>query len=392
MAQIIQEDTLGSRLGNSLGVGISSGLQNLANMKLNQLAERAKFGKTSEALRGLGYSQEQANQLAGLPDPILTQVLRQNAQEKLWGQEANIFNSLLGQQNQPQQQQMSSQQLMQQQGSSQINVSPLDQQVNQGPQNNVITGQNQQQEPVTLANLSKVGALRPGSAIPLAKHFQDVERHKENVALKKEALDLKKQEVIHKQNEPYLKDLGQRVPIAEEASVLLEDIEKLLDTGKVATGFSGAINAKVGTPFQNQETQQFIADVNKLIVLESQRGKGLPSKFRLLLEQAAKPGIEHKPEVQRNIINRMKKEVDKVKLENEIYQDLVRSNNGIQPKDARDKVRLELAKQEKSRSTLSQGSDITNASALKIGDPLYKDGKQYYWDGLKAVEGVYERP
>ena len=85
MVQIIKENSLGGNLGNALSSGISTGLENLARMKLRQLEDRNQATKTTKALKALGYTPEQAEQLSGLDPNSLKYLVQQKvrAQERV---------------------------------------------------------------------------------------------------------------------------------------------------------------------------------------------------------------------------------------------------------------------------------------------------------------------
>lgn len=67
MAQIIDEYRgLGSALGTGLGQGLGSGLQTLANMKLNQMAQRESAKQAAKSYEKFGVPSNIAEALAGL--------------------------------------------------------------------------------------------------------------------------------------------------------------------------------------------------------------------------------------------------------------------------------------------------------------------------------------
>lgn len=332
---VIRDTTAGGNIGQAFGTGLGSGLQMLAQNKLNQIQQQQQTHKGAQFWKGLGLSDEVAYQFANAPESV----------------QKSLLDRLEG-----------------------VNIG----------------GQPQTSQPGQ--------AAQPSTGVTIGANPAE-RRHKETLEqqerLSKEKLEFKKQELIDKQNEPFNKRIDERLPIAEEASSLIDNIVKNLDTGKVATNWSGAIQAKIGSPSQNKETQEFIADVNKLVILETLSGKGLPSKFRLLLEQAAKASTGQRPEVQRGIINRMKTKVNKYLVEAKVRDDLIEANGGNQPKDLSYKVRKALKsydeqpKQEAQK--LAIGSTIDTSSMDKKSIPVGalgndENGNLVKWDGNDWVK------
>lgn len=89
-----QEETFGARLGTGLGVGISSGLQNLADLKMKELARR----QVTQGLQApsLGFSPEEAQALSGLDTTSLNQILKQRAAQPQQAAYAQAISSILG--------------------------------------------------------------------------------------------------------------------------------------------------------------------------------------------------------------------------------------------------------------------------------------------------------
>lgn len=62
------------RITQSLGTGLSGGLESLANMKMQQLQQRQLAGGLQALMPGI--TPEQAQQLSGLPEPILREITK----------------------------------------------------------------------------------------------------------------------------------------------------------------------------------------------------------------------------------------------------------------------------------------------------------------------------
>ena len=120
----------------------------------------------------------------------------------------------------------------------------------------------------------------------------------------RENLALKQQGHINKSLENYFKMNETTEPVSQEIYDITQRALELLNSGKVASGLiGGKYNPRSHTALQNAETQEFLKQINRLVVLQG--SKGIPSRARLLLEQASKPVLEHKTEVQRNILDQL---------------------------------------------------------------------------------------
>lgn len=105
MAQILQQQDLGSILGAGVGQGLSSGLQQLAARKLEKIARHDELQRNISGLKALGI--KDAEHIAHLEPKILEQVVKQKLQAPGEQAYANALSSLLGgeqQQNRPQMQ------------------------------------------------------------------------------------------------------------------------------------------------------------------------------------------------------------------------------------------------------------------------------------------------
>jgi|GEM_PF-5593744 len=102
MVQILQRNDPWQGLGESLGTGLSGGLQHLANQKIQQLHQK-QTAQSLRAIPGANFSPEEAQALAGLDPAILQTVLKQKLQAPQNQAFAEALGLLTG--NTPQQEQ-----------------------------------------------------------------------------------------------------------------------------------------------------------------------------------------------------------------------------------------------------------------------------------------------
>lgn len=88
MAIVIDKPGFGAQLGTGLG----EGLQMLAQRKLNDLMQAKQLNQASHGLESIGYSPEQAKQLAGL-DPVIQ---REIVKQKLLAPSQEAYAQILG--------------------------------------------------------------------------------------------------------------------------------------------------------------------------------------------------------------------------------------------------------------------------------------------------------
>ncbi len=350
-------------LAESLGEALGSGIQSYAHTRLQDLLQRNQRQQSAMGLQQLlGLQPGEAQGLSFQSPEVQSQFVKQRLQQPQNEAYAQALNSLIG-------------------GGG--------------------TGTTQT-TPLNLQSLNAQQATKLGEiALKQRESAATREYQKERLALQKqeqehkrsqklEELNLKKQETLAKQNEPYLKELEQKVPVAMEAKEYINDIKNLLDTGKVQSGITGAITSGLpfglGTPLQNKETQDFASAINKLVILEAQRGKGLPSKFRLLLEQAAKPGLNQRPEVQKAIINRLDRQVQDILLEDEARSQVVEENGGTPPVDLKKRTlqRKRMLEKLQNQSSKQLNSVLGDADKYEIGTEVEQDGQIYRVIGDKS--------
>jgi len=83
---------LGQLLGTGLGSGVGTGLQRLAQMKINEFAQRQQQQQTTSGLQALGLSPQEASQVSLLPPALQSEVVK----NYLRGAESAGLDQMLG--------------------------------------------------------------------------------------------------------------------------------------------------------------------------------------------------------------------------------------------------------------------------------------------------------
>src|SRR5580658_4873116 len=97
MADIINETSLASGIGQGIGGGIGNILNNYTQNKLSSIAEGHRQSKLAQALQFLpGVNPDMAKGLSALPESILQTVLKEQIQQPRNEAYANALSSILG--------------------------------------------------------------------------------------------------------------------------------------------------------------------------------------------------------------------------------------------------------------------------------------------------------
>jgi hypothetical protein len=244
MAQIVPRDTIGGRLG----AGLSTGLEQLAQLKMNQYANRQMMQQSQSRLQNVGLAPEEAAYVATLPPQQQFEVVQalfragggqeqpqQLQQQPMMPQEG--MGSLQSQQNQSQQgastglKQLSPQTA--QQPNAQVNAQPQAQQAPQVPDflknplsskevaKRIVEAQQQMQQ----AQPKKPG-LREALAAPTRKEQFELQKR-----MDKEQFDLQKR--VDTETKKYYDEVLASGDVAKKADLRLNRMEKLINNGKL---------------------------------------------------------------------------------------------------------------------------------------------------------------
>lgn len=304
MNKIDPGPSFSENLVNSLGGGLEALTQN----KLQQIQNQQRRTGIQQLL---GVDAQQAKHLSGLPDTLLNSELNRRSQsqnillkQNLKSQREQELSNLLynQQQSQTQQRQLPPEQMNNLQAANAIGQ-------NFGLPQAPIQQQNQQVPTAPMAR-----QVPPNLPPQLWNQFT---AHQE-----------KQQAAANATNKKFLDTLGESAPGAERMYELLNELDTLDQTGKVATGFKGKY---VPLWAQNPETQRYAAIANELATLVSDNARGRPSAFRLKVVQASKPNIEQDLLTRGGIKESIRKQVQRILDKRDIVDDILKENGGYQP-------------------------------------------------------------
>lgn len=240
---------LGTGIGG-LGHGVGGFLQNLAQLKMQDIAQRQQSTRTASALQELlGLSPEQAQAAAGAPESILKEFTKRKLLEP--SQQAYL------------------QQLQAMFGNEQTPMSPELQK----------SGISEQQA----TKLAELGMKQKESKATEQRHYE-------------------------KLYIPEIKRIRSEGKAARKAYETTKRFKDVIDRNKAQLG--NVVAGKfIPREWLNKDTQELISLGNELVLKRAQTGKGVPTKFRLALEELAKPGIWMTPEVAKARINDIQEEL-----------------------------------------------------------------------------------
>jgi hypothetical protein len=262
MAQIINDNPgIGALLGTGLGQGISSGLQQIAQLKTNQMLQKHQQREAARGLQSLGFSPQEATQFSLLPQELQGLVIKnylQGAENAGLGQalggvqvsqnpqsEESGMQELLTLASQPQ---LPKQQgLMERLGIAQPGVlnkklptekvigdllaqqSASQQQVMPAAKKNAAPREEarpQQEERNSLADILRRPRLTPEHRLKI-----EALRQQRDIAEKK--LDAKRQEVVDSETKPVYDQIQKEYKASKDSSKRLDRMEALIKTGKL---------------------------------------------------------------------------------------------------------------------------------------------------------------
>jgi len=321
---------LGENLGKAVGGGLAGGLEALTEHKMGQMAQQKK----SQGLSALGYSPDQVKGLVNLPDPLLQQYLKNDHAQKMQQQKFAYQNQLMDQtrglfdeNNNIQNGQPNNN--LQQNNQQQDNGYELGQKIfgnNEplgpvGPMGEQLLPQKKQQ-PSNYANQQLKKEVRAPMAmktpigLPAKLHMQ-FEQEK-----------LKKQARADATNQGFKDPFLSEVKLSNELIDLLDTQQRLRETNKVSTGFAGAYKPLWA---QNHETKTYNANSNRIAVLLAGLSKGVPTNFKIKMEQLAKANIEQDYETQKLLEDQVRKKVEETLDKKKIYDDILLENDNYLP-------------------------------------------------------------
>lgn len=331
--------SLGSSLGKGLGEGITGGLDTLTQHKMQEIHQN----KLVQGLMGQGYSPDIARQLSNLPIPLLQQHLKNDAMTRLQQQKHSFqqqqqkafdqfnLNDFTGQQNSFNQPMQIANQRQPQEADMQMYKRQLagEQLGNKIFGKGAFPGYQQpidprtqidQQQPVSRAPIPNVHRAPMSLPIPQGineKQYFQLLKHRES-----------QQSKIDATNKKPVEELRVAVDNSKKMLELVDEMDALLGSGKVATGFKGKWQPRY---LQNAETQQYAAKADELAILLAGAQRGVPSAYRIKVAQQTKPSIEQELLAQKGLQNDIRNKALDVIKRGDILDEIIQENDGYQP-------------------------------------------------------------
>jgi len=333
---------VGGQVGEQFSNMLTSGLQQIAQSKMQQISQRNQ----AKVFQQAGYPEEAANLVAQFGNNPETQFKLLEA-----------LGALSGPRTQEQTTGIPTQQQVQQQQATQ-----------QAP------GQELLQQPQQ--------RMQPTRSAAQALGMNSVQQQRLNLAQQKQ---------INSSNAPWLKENDKAYNNARSALDQLNEMEELLNTGKVAYGISGKY--KPGF-LQNTETQQFDKASNTLAGLLAS-GQGVSTGFKIKFAQSQKPNLEQNPKTQRALIQKLKKEAEKAVLRNDIKDQIIEAHGGEQPANLGTLVNRSMKQYENKPQVLEQENQKVQQQEQQQSEeesPLATAGRGILRTGSRVGEAVLGAP
>lgn len=145
-------------------------------------------------------------------------------------------------------------------------------------------------------------------------------------------------EYITEQNKPTSSYLETHVPYADEGLKDVRRMKELLATGKVFHDTSETYMNTIHPARINPETKEFMSLAKTVVSNSTQLAKGIPTGFKIRWEEGQKPNVQQDPQTQMNLLDQYEDKFSKILLSNNIREDLIAKNNGDQPKNMGDEI------------------------------------------------------
>lgn len=342
MAQVIQDDFgLGSALGSGLGTGLGTALQSLAQNKLQNILTRQQASRIAPGLASLGIPQQEAQQIAMLPEALQSLVLKNYLQAAETAGLDQALQQLSGQELPPQNDiplEVLASAPVQQPKNSLESMQEIAKSLQKKPYP-AVKEQRSPQEPAprSFSELLKSPRLTPEHRLKVAALQQQRQQHLEK-------LSAKEQQEVDKETKPYYDELAKHAKGAKESEIRLSRMEELINRGNLRGGFTSAlVNAldKVGLDISSLEG----ADTQEFRKLSSDFIKNAKDFFgSRITDQDLKaflktiPNVTQSDEAKRRVINNLKSFDQISLLKKKAADDIIAQNGGKRPRNLEELV------------------------------------------------------
>ncbi len=339
MAQIINEYRgLGNALGSGLGAGIGETLGELANAKLKQFARRQESKPFQQLHKGI--TPEIADLLHAIGPKNLPAILPSILDELNRTGNSEAAGQIQKQLSPPEPTGMQNLagfnvgDLL-----TSPNVSPLIRQalsklpIPPGSMPNQ-TEQPQQQQQMQASAQPEPEPDKPNIGAAIAKGLRGAKpldqelKERKQTFVEQQAL----KPFLNKKNDQYTNDRAIE-KVAKEAEVLLKKIHK-----KFPVAFRRALTGDAQRLLeQDADVREYVAKLGEIVLRTGNSRKGLPSNFKLKLEQAAKADFSQPYQTQSNLLKAIQDRATESRGEQK-YISSLKNTEGVYPRDTESKV------------------------------------------------------
>jgi hypothetical protein len=355
MAQIVTpEPGFGQLLGSGFGAGISSTLQNLAQQKAQEMQQR----KVSTGLSALGFSPQEAQQLAMLPENLLAPIVKQKSQESQNQAFAQALGNILGQPVEGEFAQAPAQAPFQAKEPSTAEKLSFKERQQVAKYLSSPEGKKQfkpEDRILALSSLKKPTESQVQAAAQIRQEQQGLPRKQAvkatlspDQAYKLAQLGLKKEEITEKRkSEAFKMSAAERKEIINKARVARQDLkdldrmEELDKSGKLDTAGYSEFLKRSGLDIpalMNPESEEFGKIAANFLRDAKQYFGGRISNYEI--EQFLKtiPSLSQSPEGRKRVIANLRYMKRADLAYNEALKEVISDNKGIPPYDLLEKV------------------------------------------------------
>jgi len=300
-------------LGEQVGAGLASGLEQLMQIKMNHVLQRHERDRVAQAYGKIpGITPEQGHILANMPEQHRMDILRELAmrnQEDQWRNQ---------QMEQPQGQQYQGMQPQQQQQSGFQNFMGQRQAQPQGfqPQG--------------------YGMQQPMNGQPGRIPFQNPQlqwqqqKYQMQLAENQRKEQKSTQQNIERRADKFIDQAVANAGEAEQLKSMILRAKELIATGKTRAGVQGLLSSKFTNA--NAETRELEKLFSEMILLRGNMGKGVPSRMKLQLAREAKASLDQPKPAQLYILDNMLEDAEKTINAVGIIDEIIDANGSEVPK------------------------------------------------------------
>lgn len=339
MVQIVQGSNVGGRLGKASQSSLDS-LEKLVNLKLGDIQQQQARQRQIPGLQALfpNYNPQQLESLAAQDPGLLRELYKNQARQPGEEAYAQSLASILGG--------SAPNQLAQGLSNPRLNA----EQATKLAQIALQKQQNEEARKIREAQFAESSKLK-------REQFETARSQKQ------EQQQATAQTKVDLSNKPYLTMLQKGEDLGRNIVSIADQMQALLDTGKVFSGVKGKFTPRIA---QNTETQQFESLSNDLASLVASNS-GVATNFKIKFAQERKPNLAQKPPTQKALVQKIRQEGQNVLDRAEARDRLIEGNEGKQPENIQSLINKTVKLQQKPQQLKQIPLNLPDASNLPDG-------------------------